>query len=110
LISGYPVSSSSLPRPSCHHPLPTRPQECNAEIEGLRRERLAHEEALRAAAAQAKALEIRQIRLDAAAAAIQNAWKSLKKRRAADAKAKSKKGKAAAGGAKAAPAGKKTRK
>lgn len=85
-------------------------QEVLAELDELKRERAAHEEALRAAAAAKRAAEIRAIRLDAAAAAIQNAWLCFKKRRAAEAKAKAKGGKGGKGaggkGAAAAAAGK----
>jgi hypothetical protein len=50
-------------------------QKQSGEAEALRAERLAHEEALRAAAEAKKKAELRQLRLEAAAYAIQNAWK-----------------------------------
>lgn len=74
------------------------PQECVSELEALRQARLAYEEELRAAAAEAKRREIQQVRLDAAAYTIQSAWKGLKKKQAAEAKAKGK-GKGAKEGA-----------
>jgi hypothetical protein len=50
-------------------------QKQTAEADALRAERLAHEEALRAAAEAKKKGELHQLRLEAAAYAIQNAWK-----------------------------------
>jgi hypothetical protein len=50
-------------------------QKQTGEADALRAERLAHEEALRAAAEAKKKAELRQLRLEAAAYAIQNAWK-----------------------------------
>lgn len=58
-----------------------------SETDALRRERAAYEEAARAAAAEARRAEIHGHRLNAAAAAIQNAWKVHRKRCAAEAKA-----------------------
>jgi hypothetical protein len=74
--------------PGCPVPL----QAALGELEALRRERAAHEEALRAAAAEARRREMAELRREAAAYAIQNAWKVMKKRRAAEAKAKGGKG------------------
>ena len=68
-----------------------------SELEALRRERAAHEAAARAAAEAARVAEMRAIRLDAAAYAIQNAWKGMRKRRAAEAKATGKGSKAKGG-------------
>ncbi|WIA35821.1 hypothetical protein OEZ86_004208 [Tetradesmus obliquus] len=79
-----------------------------AEADALRAERLAHEEALRAAAEAKRKAELQQLRLEAAAYVIQNAWKVWRKKKAAEAKkaaGKGKGGKAAAG--KAAAKGKK---
>lgn len=67
-------------------------QEALSDLEELRRERAAHEEALRAAAAEARLQDAARLRREAAAYAIQNAWKGLRKRRAAEAKAKGGKG------------------
>jgi hypothetical protein len=61
-------------------------QVCLAETEGLRRERRAYEEKLRLTAEAAKKAELRQLRLEAAAYCIQNAWKCWKEVKAAEAK------------------------
>ncbi|KAF6266288.1 hypothetical protein COO60DRAFT_445827 [Scenedesmus sp. NREL 46B-D3] len=79
-----------------------------AEADALRAERLAHEEALRSAAEAKKRAELRRLRLEAAAYAIQNAWKVWRKKKAAEAKKAAGKGKGGKGAAgKAAGKGKK---
>jgi hypothetical protein len=96
------AADPSSPRP----PAPGPPTQASlAELEALRRERAAHEESLRAAAAEARHLEACQYRRQASVYAIQNAWKVYRKRRrAGEAKGGGGKGGAGKGGAKGATA------
>ncbi len=74
-------------------------QKNNFEVDALRAERLAYEEAVKAAAEAKKQQELRQIRLEAAAYCIQNAFKVWRKKKAAEAKKAAGKGKGGKGAA-----------
>lgn len=69
-----------------------------AESDALRAERLAYEEAVRAAAEAKKKDELRLLRIACAVYMIQNTWKVYRKKKAAEAKKAAGKGKGSAKG------------